>query len=380
MYFLIISYGIYSFIFSKMFILFPQESCKLLGISITTLIKSIGVFNVGVTVGKFISIINFSFKKTLIGALLLIVIINGIFIFYKVEKIFLILRLLLGLGLGLVISNYLKEVSSTCKNANHEKFVSLLFNNHLVGLPVWFVFQTLLPQKYWLMAIGTLLMGNILYILLMKSNFSERKTSKVVMELSKDFIRKYTYIYVVISIVTGILLFNALLVLLAHCQLQLMYVFSFHKYEKIICQQIPFLVGGICYLCRDLFKQYGFYLLFILFVGNFWLIKSPWLLGVINGLIYGSYVVYVGHFATFLKNFTGHMYSSFMFYGLISLLGLITKFFFLGKLYDIIIQNITHYFLIVGSILIVSYGGVILIETFIEKRKKEENLEVIKVY
>ena len=214
MYLYIISYGIYSFIFNKMFILFPQESSILFNLPINQIIHSSVFFSGGMVLGKCLSIFNLHHFYSMLTNLIIVVIINSLFIMNLIFNFNIyFFRFILGICIGFIITIFMKEISFRHKEyKENEKFYSILLNYHIISIPLYFMFKWLIPINGWLFFINIILIINIVYVLKAKDNF-KYKSDTIVVQFPKDFIKKYLYKYVFLGTILSLILFIALLVL-----------------------------------------------------------------------------------------------------------------------------------------------------------------------
>jgi hypothetical protein len=359
MYVYIISYGIYSFIFNKIFILFPEESSILLNLPMDKIIKSIPLFNLGIVIGKCFSIFNFNHHKSIIISLSTIVFINSLIIcnFFLSFNI-LIFRFILGISIGFIITIFMKEISFRYKEyKQNEKFYSFLLNYHIISIPLWILFKYIIPINKWLLFVNIILIGNIIYIQLSKENF-QYKSEKFLIEFPENFISKYLYKYILLGIILSLILFIAMLVLLIqHKVLEIyekdyiyMYLETFtNKNIKIFYNQIPLLMGSLCFFMRNKLKPYIIYIIFFLMFINFFF-HSLTLFSIVNGLMYGMYIIFAPFFTSYVKYFTSHFkQSQLFFYGLKSLLSFILQSLFLSTAFNFVIKHEYNYLVVVFS-------------------------------
>lgn len=360
MYLYIISYGIYSFIFNKIFILFPEESSVLLNLPVSKIIDTISIFNIGVVIGKCLSIFNFHHFNSILISLLTIVLINSFFILKLALHLnIFFFRFILGICIGFIITIFMKEISFRYKEyKTNEKFYSLLLNYHIISIPLWLIFKYLIPINSWLLFINLILIINIIYIKMSKHQF-QYKSDHIVIQFPENFIKKYLYKYVFLAIILSIILFIAVLVLLIqHKVLNIYdkdYIYLFLEsylgnHIVTLYNQIPMLIGSLCFFMRDKLKKYISYIIFFLLLINFFLFKSVTLFSIINGLMYGMYVIFAPFFTSYIKFFTKDFkQSQLFFYGLKSFLGFFLQYFFLSKAFYFVLKHEYNYMLVVAT-------------------------------
>jgi hypothetical protein len=380
MYFLIISFGIYSFFFSKMFIFFPKESCLLLQITMPVLIKSISIFNVGVSLGKFTSIINLKKKIILISVLIMVWCINILFITqYKLQFLFISLRFILGVCLGFIITLYLKNISQKYISNIHEKYIRILFNYQLIALPIWFFFKLYIPMYYWLYIILILVTVNIIVLIYTQDNSCEKHNNKnIYMKFDYQLIKNFGSIFIFITTIIVMILFLSTLILLSHQKnlsfynLDIIHLFLKHCFNAnviMIYEQIPFFISMICFFLPQNIKLYILCILPISLLSNYFFLKSITLFSLNNGLIYALYVMYAPYFATFLKDITSHVtdFGSLICYAIKSFLSFIIQYYFLSFFYNLFIQNNDYYIFITIIFLLVIISLILIFENLIRK-------------
>lgn len=373
MYFLVISYGIYAFLFHKMFIFFPQECCSLLHISIDMLIKGLGLFSIGMTCGKCLSIFDYRNKLILLIALIVMFVINiifsqNIYFEYILSYLFLPLRFVLGMCLGVMMTWYLKHLNNYDHNT-YENLLKILLNNALVAVPLWCIFKLCIPMNFWLSIISIMIFFNIIIVLFDKSlktlNLSEKKKKSLFINISLDFFVKNGKMYMFLCTGISVVLFNALLVLLLQseainiCNKDIVYTYLQQFIEKernlnIVYDQLPFVLGGLSFLFPR-FTKIAIWFLSPLLIINYFFIQSITLYSFLNGLIYNMYVTYAPLIAAYLKQITKDCdYSALIYYSLKSSITFILQYFFLSKLYQYTRISYSNYTWVVVGICLAS--------------------------
>lgn len=354
MYFLILSYAIYSFIFSKIFIFFPQESATLLHISLFDIINGVIGFNVGSLLGKLISTFNFNNNKLLTKCLLMMLLINSLTIYGLVQHMyFIIARFVFGVCIGLIITIYLKHISA-CNSKSHIIYLKLLFNCHLLVLPLWFLLKIFVPMIYWLPIMNIIIVTNIIYLFFCPLGVTTA-SSYALLKILYIIWHSFSSIYLHLTITISIILFNGLLVLMSHHQclhyysLDIIFMSAqviFGKYTWIFYEQIPFITGGLCLIFSNFLRRYILVLLLPSLLANYFILRSITLYSITNGLIYGLYVVYAVYFANFLKDITFHIfpYGSLLFYILKTLFSFVLQYYLLSYAYKYVVGAYANYF------------------------------------
>lgn len=127
-------------------------------------------------------------------------------------------------------------------------------------------------------------MGNqyIGYIILSKEKF-KYKSEHLIIKFPENFIQRYLYKYLFLSTILSLILFIAVLVLLIQHKILNIYNKDFiyllvEKYINIhhtetIYNQIPMIVGSLCFFIRKKSKPYISYIIFLLMSINFLFFK-----------------------------------------------------------------------------------------------------------
>lgn len=365
MYLYVISYGIYSFIFNKIFILFPEESAILLNLPINKIIDSISFFNIGIVIGKCLSIFNFHHFNSILFSLITIIFINSCFIFnIALHFNIFFFRFILGITIGFIITIFMKEISSRYEEyKTNEKFYSILLNYHIISIPLWIFFKYIIPINSWLLFINMILIINVIYIILSKEKF-QYKNQHILIKFPENFIKKYLYKYLFLATILSLILFIAVLVLLTQHKvlniynkdyLYLLFEFYIGNSNTIIFyNQIPMLIASVCFFIRKKLQPYIIYIILISLILNFVFFKSLTFFSLINGLIYGAYIIYAPFFISYIKYYCHDFKQSQLFlYGLKSLLGFVLQYFFLSKAFNFISKHEYNYMIIIGLIALI---------------------------
>jgi hypothetical protein len=362
MLFFIISYIIYNFFFNKMIILMSLDISNILHVSIDKIIKSICFFNIGVNCGKILFFLNFVYFYIFLIILLILNLICLLFYFQYTHYIN-ILRFITGISLGIMITILIKEINIQYKSKkDQEKLLSLVINNNLFSLPLYLFFQYILSSNFWIIFIYILLTLNIIYIQYDTNikNQLKKKNQSLFLVIPKNFMINYLPIYLFLSFIISLILFISILVLLLQTNQSIIYnkdyFFNFFELffteEKVysLYNNLPIVIGSLCYFFRKILRKIIFYLIFIGLFSNYF-INTVTLYTLINGLIYGIYIIYTPYFLAYVKS-EKFVHSQLILYIGKSLLGFILQYFFLNKSFSLIKKSPEIYFIILGFILI----------------------------
>jgi hypothetical protein len=364
MLFFIISYIIYNFFFNKMIILMANDMCGLFNIPIYKILKSISFFNIGVTVGKLLFFFNFIYFYIFLTILIILNIICFL-LYFQYNYCFNLIRFINGVSLGVMITVLIKEMSIQYKNKkDEEKSLSLLINNNIFSLPLYLFFHYIITIKYWIPFIILLISLNIIYIKYekYKNNTFIDKNKSLFIIIPDNFKKVYLPIYFFLSLLISLMLFTSILVILLQSNQSMFYkedfIFNFFKLfmdkEKVynIYKNLPvILIASCCYIFRNILRKLIFYFIFIGFFIIF-LTNSISAYTLVNGLIYGIYIIYAPYLLTYVKS-EKFLNSQLILYIGKSIFGFILQYFFLNIFFSVIKINKNNYFSIIGLIIII---------------------------
>lgn len=355
MFFIIFSHGIFSFLLGKIFIFFPKETSLLFQISEETLIKSISFFNLGFLIGKISIIKNLINKNNIYFYYFFLILLNLInyFSFKKTTLYFFLIRFFTGLILGLLLNFFLKITSTNSK----KNYLYIIFNYHLIGIPIWIIFRNFITIKYWLLTISIFLFINCIYIYLNSKNFNEKKQKENFSWInSYENIFFFFKIFLFFNLLIVSILFISTLVLISHQYGQSFFlkdkIFLFLKkylnHIEIFYDQIPLLIGGIFFFLKKKIKiLYLICFIKISLILNFFFFKNLTFFSIINGLIYSLYIIYAPYLGDLFKSLfkKNSIYGSLFIYGSKSFFSFLLQFFFLKKCFNFIKISFFNYFI-----------------------------------
>lgn len=352
MYFILTSYGIINFIYSKMFFLFPEAGIKLFNISIVTMMGGVVFFKLGSWLGVVVSVIKIELRKYILTALLILFFLNilsiahlnQIYILPINEKYFFYLfRFFTGVNVVFLSSLYAQFINRLNYNREHKNiYTTLLFNNMLITPLIWNILYYYISIEYLLVIINIVVFFNIIYFTInyqQIGNLLYNKQTEVLYPnifINKEIIHRSYKVYIKYTIFIASLLFVLMPVLLAATVTDdKTFDLGTQNIILLLCyKNIPYLLSIVIFLFHKYIKPSWIFAL-VLLIGFCNIIYYSQIFLLINGgLVYGLYLLMNNLVISKINEVTANLfyYGTVIFYSFKNIISALLSQFFGTKL------------------------------------------------